>query len=85
MDLRRITEMKNEKSGYRAGKVSFVVSCIGLVICALNVVFSALKGLEMTTPLVLVGAMVVIVYMNYIGYNREKEQQKNEKSGKRKK
>ncbi|MGE5678783.1 MAG: hypothetical protein ACM3ZR_12075 [Pseudomonadota bacterium] len=77
--------MKNERSSFRVGKFNFIISCIGLVVCAINVVFSALKGLTMTTPLILVGAMFVIVYMNYIGYNREKEQQKNEKSGKRKK
>lgn len=77
--------MKNEKSSFRVGRMNFVISCIGFVVCAINVVFSALKGLPMTTPLILVGAMFVIVYMNYVGYNREKEQQKNEKSSKRKK
>ena len=74
--------MKNEKSGFKVGRMNFVISCIGLAICAINVVFSALKGLAMTTPLILVGAMFVIVYMNYIGYKREKEQ-KDKKNSKR--
>lgn len=77
--------MKNERSNFKVGKINFVISCIGLAVCVINVVFSALKGLAMTTPLILVGAMFVIAYMNYIGYNKEKEQQKNEKSDKRKK
>lgn len=77
--------MKNERSSFKVGRINFIISCIGLVICAINVVYSLAKGLPMTTPLILVGAMFVIVYMNYIGYKREKEQKNNEKNAKRKK